>query len=156
MGLLPPADSSKDTPIPRGRALGYTGWLRPDCVSPRGLREGDKDYGKEQPLGLECPGWGGGLRVLEGAWEEYSMHSELGILEESFGQLFEHDVGLLGSWHGLVLGAGDRLTKGSWTRAERAGESYNCRLRDRGQESERGLRTEPAQVYDDGHRESSY
>lgn len=51
------------------------------------------------------------------------MHSELGILEEPYGQLLEHDVGLLGSWDVLVLGAGDRLSKWGWRQAERAGES---------------------------------
>lgn len=83
------------------------------------------------------------------------MHSQLGTLGETYGQLLEHDLGLLVSGDGLVLGAGDRLSRWGWRQAERAAESQNCRLRDRGQDSGRGLRPEPERVRDDGHTKSS-
>lgn len=51
------------------------------------------------------------------------MHSQLGILGETDGQLLEHDLGLLVSGDGLVLGAGDRLSRWGWRQAERAAES---------------------------------
>lgn len=37
--------------------------------------------------------------------------------------LLEHDLGLVVSWDGLVLGAGDRLSKWGWGQAEGEGES---------------------------------